>query len=564
MVRSILKILNWEIGGLHEAAFLLAISSFSSQILALFRDRMLAGNFGAGRELDIYYASFRIPDFIFISIGSFLAITVLIPNIIEKFESGNGNNTESVNKFMSSLFTVFLICMLFVSVIVFFMMPYLARLIAPGFDQLSMESMITLSRIILLSPFFLGLSNLFGSITQSFKRFFIYALSPVFYNLGIIFGILFFYPIFGLKGLAFGVSLGAFLHLLIQIPVVYKMGMLPKITSEINFNEIKKVSLISLPRTLAMGANQLSIMMLVALGSLMREGSISVFNFSYNLQSVPLAIIGVSYSVAALPEMSRIFARKNLKDFVGYIEKAFKHIVFWSIPVTVLFIVLRAQIVRVVLGTGLFTWDNTRLTVASLGVFAFSVIAQNLIQLLDRAYYAAGNTIKPVFTKIVSAVLIVVLANVLLKIYYTSNLFQVTLEYILRIEGVPGSEIVLLPMAFSLGALFNLTTLFFVFVKDFKLNIKELKKIFIDVFISSFFTGLTSYYLLNFFVDFFLIDTLLIILLQGIFAGMGGIIVGILSLHLLGSNELKEIVGSFKKKFWKAEVVIPGTGEFQS
>lgn len=563
MVKRILKILNWEISGLHEAAFLLAVSSFSSQILALFRDRMLAGNFGAGRELDIYYASFRIPDLIFISIGSFLAITVLIPNIIEKYESGGGSNAESVNKFMSSLFTAFIFCMFFVTIIAFFAMPYLAQFVAPGFDQISMEALITLSRIILLSPLFLGLSNLFGSITQSFKRFFIYALSPIFYNFGIIFGIIFFYPMFGLKGLALGVSLGAFLHLLIQIPVVYKMGMLPKITKKINFEEIKMVSLISLPRTLAMGANQVSIMILVALGSLMREGSISVFNFSYNLQSVPLAIIGVSYSVAALPEMSRMFAKKKLNDFVGYIEKAFKHIIFWSIPVTVLFIVLRAQIVRVVLGTGLFSWDNTRLTVAALGVFAFSVVAQNLIQLLDRAYYAAGNTAKPVSAKIISAVIVVALANILIKVYHTSEVFRESLEYILRIEGVFGSEIVLLPLAFSLGALFNLGLLFFVFIKDFNLSISGIKKIFSDIFVSSFFIGLTSYYLLSFFANLFYIDTLLAIFAQGLFAGIGGSLVGVFCLYLLGNNELLEIFMSLKKKFWKSEVVIPGTGEFQ-
>jgi len=107
--------------------------------------------------------------------------------------------------------------MVLVSVFAFLLMPHISYYVAPGFSVEMQHKVVELSRIMLLSPLLLGLSNLFGSITQLFRKFFIYALSPIFYNLGIIIGILFLYPWWGIRGLAFGVVLGALMHFLIDI-----------------------------------------------------------------------------------------------------------------------------------------------------------------------------------------------------------------------------------------------------------------------------------------------------------------------------------------------------------
>ncbi len=563
MVKRILRILNIEISGLHEAAFLLGLSSFGSQILALLRDRLLAGNFGAGRELDIYYSSFRIPDLVFVSIGSFLAVTVLIPIIISKIESSD-NKTEKAVRFLSEILTVFSLIMAVISAIIVFLMPFLVDVLVPGFGEEARRIVIDMSRILMLSPFLLGLSNLLGSVTQSFKRFFVYALSPIFYNFGIILGIVFFYPIFGLHGLAYGVIFGALMHLVIQIPTVYQMGMLPKLVANINKSEIYKVASLSLPRTMALGVNQLALMFLVAQGSFMKDGSVSVFNFSYNLQSVPLAIIGVSYGVAALPEMSRIFSRNNISEFVRFVEKAFKHIVFWSIPVTVLFIVLRAQIVRTILGTGKFNWENTRLTIAALAVFSISVIAQNLIQLLDRVYYATGKTAKPVVSKLLSSTVIIISGYFFSFLFTTDQNFKFFVEYILRVEGLPGTEMLMLPLAFSLGSIFNLLVLVLLFFFDFRSFSRSFIKTFFDSIVASSVMGLVSYFALVWLSGLFKVDTLFLIFLQGLFAAAIGIFVNIIVLSFLKNEEMLEISDSLHKRFWRVSVMIPGPDESQT
>ncbi len=195
-MQKILRIFSKEYVNINQAALLMGSFTLLSQILALFRDRNIAHFIGPSLELDAYYAAFRVPDLIFISIASLASITVLIPFIVEKM---NGESvTEEARKLLNNIFTVFFATMIIISVIAFFAMPYLISFIAPGFTPIMQTKVILFSRIMLLSPILMGLSNLFGTITQLFRKFFIYSLSPIFYNFGIIIGVVVLYPIFGI------------------------------------------------------------------------------------------------------------------------------------------------------------------------------------------------------------------------------------------------------------------------------------------------------------------------------------------------------------------------------
>ena len=206
-------------------------------------------------------------------------------------------------------------------------------------------------------------------------------MSPVFYNLGIILGVLFSHPIFGIYGLALGVVLGALMHFGVQAVASSSSGFTPQFSTSINFKDIKNMALASLPRTLGLAFNNIALISIIALASYLESGSISIFNFSFNLQSVPLNIIGISYAVAAFPTLAKSVLGGKMDEFKRHLKEAARAIVFWSLPVIFLFIVLRAQIVREILGSGSFSWDNTRLVAASLAIFSISVVAQGMIAL---------------------------------------------------------------------------------------------------------------------------------------------------------------------------------------
>ena len=188
-----------------------------------------------------------------------------------------------------------------------FLVPYLVVYIFPSLSISQSVEFISITRVLLLSPIFLGLSNFLASITQVYRRFLIYALSPLLYNIGIIIGIVFLYPIFGLQGLVYGVILGAIFHLSVQIPFVLAQGLIPRFSFSADLSGIKKVVFLSVPRTITLGVSQIALIFLVSLASRMSEGSISVFNFSLNLQSVPLSIIGSQLFNRRFPDFIKAF-----------------------------------------------------------------------------------------------------------------------------------------------------------------------------------------------------------------------------------------------------------------
>ena len=554
MVKKFFRIFHSEVSGVHQAAYLLGFFALCSQFLALIRDRILAAQFGATSTLDLYYASFRIPDFIFITVGSMVSVSVLIPFILERSKKDD----DGGRKFISNIFSFFFLFIVVTCAVVFFFVPELSKYLFPGFTDGNLSQVISLTRVLLLSPIFLGLSNIFGTLTQASKRFFLYALSPIFYNLGIIAGIIFLYPLFGIVGLAYGVILGAFLQFVIQVPFIVEHGMFPKFKFKFNWSEIKKVLFVSVPRTFTLGSDNISMIFLVSFASLMTAGSIAVFNFSFNLQSVPLAIIGVSYSLAAFPMLIQTYLSGDIKKFTEQMSNSARHIIFWSIPIVTLFIVLRAQIVRTILGAGHFNWYDTRLTAASLAIFAASIVFQNLTLLFVRAYYAAGNTKKPFIAKGINALLTVVLGYGFMVLYSHSLFFKNLLETILRVKDIPGTIVLTLPLGWSIGEFFNAAVLWIVFQKDFKGFSKEVLKTFFQIFTASLVMGVVTYNLLNVFDNVFNLTTIFGVFMQGFTSGICGIIAMIVVLFFLRSEELREVWGTLHKKIWKPATPVIG------
>lgn len=551
MVKNFLKLINSEIGSVHQAAYLLGFFAICSQVLALFRDRILASEFGTGNILDLYYSAFRIPDIIFVSIASIVSISVLIPYLTERMEK----NKESAKEFIDSVFTFFFLFMIVVGGIAYFASPFILSKLFPNFATGSnFAELVSLTRILLLSPVFLGLSNLLASITQVSRRFFIYAISPVVYNIGIIIGIIFLYPTFGLNGLGFGVILGAFLHFAIQAPFIIGQGMFPKIKFPISFGVIKNIILVSLPRTFIASSNEISKLFLISFASFFVPGSIAVFNFSLNLQSVPFSIIGVSYSLAVFPTLSKLFTNGDIEKFLDQMISSARHIIFWSMPLTVLFIVLRAQIVRTVLGSGEFGWESTRLTAAALALFIISLLAQNMSALFVRSYYSRGKTIRPLVMTIFSAIITIVGTFYLIKLFENSDTFRHFLQAMLKVSDIPGSIVLMLPLGFSLGIIFNMILNWIDFSLDFKKFSLPVLKTFFQSFSASIITGFVAYKFLAVFDDVFNINTLLGIFMQGFLSGIIGIISGICILYLLKSRELFEVWDTLHRKIWRTKI----------
>ncbi|KKQ82794.1 MAG: putative peptidoglycan lipid II flippase MurJ [Parcubacteria group bacterium GW2011_GWB1_38_8] len=551
MVRKILGFLYKETHTLNQAALLLGLFAFLSQILAFLRDRLLAHIFGASVELDIYYAAFRIPDLIFVTVASVVSLSVLIPFIIEK----ESDSPDALKSFINNIFSFFSILIIIISGLAFFLMPAFSRILFKGFSDTVLTDVIFISRILLLSPIILGFSNLLGSLTQAYNRFTIYALAPLLYNLGIILGIVFLARQLGIIGVVIGVILGASLHVLVQIPFVYTLGLFPRPSFRLDLTSIGRVISISLPRTLTLSMTHISTIFLVSMASLMTVGSISILSFSLNLQSVPLSIIGVSYSLAAFPTLSRRFKENNLEAFREQMANTTRFIIFWSLPLTALFIVLRAQIVRVILGSGLFNWDDTRLTAAALALFILSSMFQCLLLLFIRGFYSAGFTRKPFFLNLISTIILIVGTWGLVKFFYFSEEFRYFVSALLKVEDLPNTVVLMLPLGFSIASIINGLLHWILFEKEFKGFSHGIARTFFNCLGTAVIMGAVAYIGLNIVGPFFNTTLLIGIFLQGAVAGFMAIIVGIIILILLKNKELLEVWNAIQQRFWKTKVI---------
>lgn len=546
MVRSFLLAIGREVRGMHEAAYLLAGFALASQLLALVRDRLLASEFGAAHTLDVYYAAFRIPDFLFATVASLLSLYALLP-VLSRLQIRDSGFAIS---FLRRSLLVFFVSMGALALVLFFMTPYLVSLVAPGIaaDSASRAELILLVRILLLQPIFLGASNILAALTQLRNRFFLYAVSPLLYNLGIIAGIIFFYPAMGIAGLGWGVVLGALLHVLLQVPFFW--GERPKALPAGEFTPaFIEVLKLSIPRTLALASGQLSLMALVALASFFQPGSIAIFMFAWNLQSVPLAIIGVSYSVAAFPTLARFHADGNTAEFIRHIEEALRHVLFWSIPAIVFIIVLRAQLVRVILGSGEFNWDATRLTAAALALFIISLSAQSISLLIARGYYAAGKTKIPLLLGLVGVIITVFSASVVVFAFHASDGIRTILESLLRVGGLSGTSVLMLAFSYTLGALAQCILGMYYFSRDFRLSYADFRRLLFQSSGAAIIGGGAAYGVLSLVGGYIDINTAIGIVAQGILAGTVGLIVWLVMLRLLKNRELREALGALERRF---------------
>lgn len=436
MFKLLIKRLNSTVAG---GAVLISFFIVLSKILGLIRDRMLASFFGAGQILDSYFASFRIPDLIF----NTLILGALASAFVPIFVKLNKKDRKHAIRVSNSILNIIVSFLAIIALIVIIKADFFVKLLVPGFNAFQLALTIKLTRVMLVSIVIFGASNIMSSLLNSYKSYFYYSLAPVMYNIGIIIGIIL-SRFYGYIYLAYGVVFGALLHFIIQFFAVLKKGWHYSLIFNLKDKYVKKIFKLMLPRTFGLAVTQINQIVITMIASGLVTGSIAVFYFGMNLQSFIVSIFGISIAIAIFPVLSE-HASVDRNEFQNHLIKNIKRIIFFVVPISVLMVLLRAQIVRIVLGTGSFDWQDTYYTAQVLGYFSVSLIFQCLIPIIARAFYALENTKIPVITSVIGFIINIILALVL--------------SSYMGIEGIA--------IAFSVSCIINLSLLFIILNKKF-------------------------------------------------------------------------------------------------
>lgn len=403
----------------------LIIGFFSvvSRVIGLFRDRLLSGTFSAGDLSDAYFAAFRIPDFLFniFVLGTLSSAFIPVFVSLRKRDSERKQENDAARaeswRVANSILTI-LLAIIAVACLVFFLFTDpLVAIIAPGYSEEKRNVIAELSRIMMLGVFFFTASNILAGVLNSFRRFVAYSLAPVVYNVGIIVGILWLYPAFGNAGLAWGVVLGSFLHLAVQLPSAWRVGFRYHPTFEWASEGVRRIIRLMVPRTIGLGVAQINLVAMTIIASRLDSGDLSVFTLANNLQHFPISVFGISLAVAAFPVFSQAISENNRESFVNHFSKTFREILFFVIPMSIMIVLLRAQIVRLIYGTEQFDWNDTYRTAQVLGIFSVSLFAQSLTPLLARSFYAHEDTKTPLYIGVCAVLVNILLAIPLAAVY---------------------------------------------------------------------------------------------------------------------------------------------------
>lgn len=393
---------------IHITGYLVILSIFS-RLLGLFRDRLLTSNFETS-ILDAYFSAFRIPDFLY----NILILGTLSSAFIPLFSKliHRKDKQQEAQSLVDDVLLIVGVVMGIISVIMVAFAPYLVKLVAISYEGQKLTDTVTLTRIMAISPFIFSISSVLSSVLNAYKKFIIVALAPIVYNIGIIIGIIWFYPIWGVPGLGYGVVLGAILHLLIQIPSVLKLNISLKVDTKLYIKNLKRLWDLYWPRLLVIDTAMLSLFIGTIIAST-KPDAVTYFTLAFNLNALPLGVIAISFATAIFPYLTEAYAKEDEESFRDYVIGGISKNLLLLIPIMMLMLNFRSQIVRIVYGGGGFSWEATRITFQTFTILALSIPFQGLIPLFSRALFARHDTKTPMIVGIIGMMINIVLALVL-------------------------------------------------------------------------------------------------------------------------------------------------------
>ena len=462
---------------MHTIAYIFGAVNIFVLLLSFLRERAFAHYFGTSELLDIYVASFSIPDMLFMTATAFVSVYALLPMFEEKMREGQ----EEFQKFINTSFYFLVLFLLLGATALFFSIPFLADTFFESFTGDSRGTFILFSRVYLIQASFFAVSAFFTAILQLKRKFILYSILPILYNSGIILGVMVLYPLFGAVGLALGVVLGALLHVGIQIPILIHNKVLPYLApTKRAIKECWRVIRMSVPRASALLSQGIAEVFIFSAVVSISKGALSAYYFAQSLRTLPLIVVGTAYSIATFPILVTHFAENNIQAFRDVIENALKRLLFFILPIIAFVFILREPLVTMILKTGAFSVEATVVTSAIVAVLMPHALTTSFLVICARALYARGRSTIPFLIFFILSAAKIALSHITVQFLQENKNFLTMIQSISGLKSAEHNTLFATILIIVLLEVVAVIMIVAVLMRDMQQSFTSLSKVFLQ------------------------------------------------------------------------------------
>lgn len=381
---------------LGNAATLLIIMAFMTQILGFFRNRLIAANFANvdPGSTDAFFAAFQIPDFFYLTISAGALTVAFVPVLSDRLHSGDKKGMWEIT---NSLLNLTSIVMFFAAIFIFvYARPLLHNIVAPGLSPHQLDQATSIMRLVALNPLFFAVSGIVTSVQQTHGRFFFFAISPLFYNLSIIISIFLFGNTIGIVGLGVGALIGGFLQF--AVASLGMWGLKYRYRAVINFRSANFLQVLrAIPaRSIDQGIDSINSIVETNRATALGEGPVTWYNFATTIQNVPVILFGSTIATAAFPRLAARLSQNRPDLFHKDFFKVLRFMIWLAMPVVVITYFCRGYLARLIFGD---VNPNVALLV---GLLSTAILFRIIYTLISRYFYAQKDTVTPLLISLFS------------------------------------------------------------------------------------------------------------------------------------------------------------------
>ncbi len=381
-------------GRLARSTAFFSIATAASRLAGVVREVVAASYFGIKGPMSAFTIAFQVPNLVRSLFADAAIQAAFVPIFTEQLEQGE---KREAFRLASTLFYLMALVLSAVTALFILLAPVIMPLFAPGYDGEQLDLVVALSQLLFPILIVLGVTGIAAGVLNSYGRFAVFALSPLFWNLAIIAVLVGFIPAFPsddeIYVYAAGILVGTVVQFAIQAFDTRNTPFRLMKVFDWRSPAVRRVLILMLPVTISLGLINFNLLINSFFGTLIAdpvtaERAPAGIDKAFRIYMLPQGVFSVAVATVLFPTLARLAARADFDRLRATMANGMRQIALLLIPATAAILVLSEPMIRLVYQRGEFDASQTELVATALFWFAFSLPFNGVFLLLTRTFFS--------------------------------------------------------------------------------------------------------------------------------------------------------------------------------